>query len=390
VPGLGGGDAALCAPPGHDRRLGGEAALEDLVPAEEAAPLGDEDLFDAPHEIALELVLVLETLGLHPGLALRAALPLGLIDLVAADMDERPWEEADDLRQDILQEFVRAVVAGAEDVGDRPIASRRHRERPSRAGELGIGRERGFGVAGHLDLRHDRDEAGGGVGDDLADVVLGVKAAVGRRFTGLLGLAGVPVLVFAVDAPSPDFGEARVFLDLDPPALVVGQVPMEGIELVHGEDVDPALDELLRKEVTRTVEHAAAPGEPGPVFDRGAGDTERARPQHRRGPLRGRREELAQGLDAIEEPGRSRGADLDAVRPDVEKIALGAEPSGEVLEAQSDRARAGGRRGRLDGQLVSGGPAQHVAKVRGHVHHLGPSLLDKDPGRAHDQEGSRA
>src|SRR2546430_13560466 len=43
------------------------------------------------------------------------------------------------------------------------------------------GRDRGLGMARHLDLRHDRHEARAGVGDDLADIVLRVKAAVGLR-----------------------------------------------------------------------------------------------------------------------------------------------------------------------------------------------------------------
>ena len=45
-------------------------------------------------------------------------------------------------------------------------------------------------MAGHLDLGDDGDAAGGRVGDDLADLGLGVEAAVGRRLAFLLRRRG--------------------------------------------------------------------------------------------------------------------------------------------------------------------------------------------------------
>ena len=39
VSGLGGGDAAFLAAPGHDRGLGGQTALEDLIPPDQSSPL---------------------------------------------------------------------------------------------------------------------------------------------------------------------------------------------------------------------------------------------------------------------------------------------------------------------------------------------------------------
>ena len=51
-------------------------------------------------------------------------------------------------------------------------------ERPSVATEFRIHRQRGAGVAGHLDLGHDGHVPGFRVGDDLADVLLREEAAV--------------------------------------------------------------------------------------------------------------------------------------------------------------------------------------------------------------------
>ena len=45
-------------------------------------------------------------------------------------------------------------------------------------------------------------------------------------------------------APGADLGQARVLRDLEPPALVVGQMPAEHVELVQRHPVDVAQDEL--------------------------------------------------------------------------------------------------------------------------------------------------
>jgi hypothetical protein len=62
-------------------------------------------------------------------------------------------------------------------------------------------------------------------------------------------------------APSPDFGEARVLLDLEAPTLVLTEVPVEAVQLVQREQVDELLHEGKRHEVPAAVEHRAAPPE---------------------------------------------------------------------------------------------------------------------------------
>ena len=87
------------------------------------------------------------------------------------------------------------------------------------------------------------------------------------------------------------------------------------------EQVDELLDELLRHEMPRHVEHGAAPREARCIVDRhrrhfpsdvvGSGFAENLG-----------RQQLAQRLDAVENPGRRRTANRDPRRRDVEMIAL--------------------------------------------------------------------
>ena len=65
----------------------------------------------------------------------------------------------------------------------------------------------------------------------------------------------------AVLPPGAHLGQLRVLLDLDAPALVLGEVPVEDVELVQRHQVQVLEQELLGHEVAAHVEVAAAPGE---------------------------------------------------------------------------------------------------------------------------------
>ncbi len=122
---------------------------------------------------------------------------------------------------------------------------------PSSDSELGIRGDGGLRVAGHFHFRDHLDVAFGRVRHDVADLRLGVEAAVFRRFR-LRGGGGRAAASYA--------REARVFADFDAPALVVREVPVEGVEFVPGHPVEHGLDELDGLEVAGGVEHQAAPG----------------------------------------------------------------------------------------------------------------------------------
>ena len=146
------------------------------------------------------------------------------------------------------------------------------------AGEFGVGFDGGGGVAGHFDFGDDVDVVGAGVGDDFADVVLSVVAAefIGGLSGGGLGgglLHGAAAFDEGVWGEEGGvLGELGVFFDFDAPAFVIGEVPVEGVHFVVGEEVDIAEDFGLGEEVAGAVEVHAAPGEAGGVFDVAAGE----------------------------------------------------------------------------------------------------------------------
>ena len=143
-------------------------------------------------------------------------------------------------------------------------------------------------MARHVDLGHDRDEPARRVRDDLAVVVLRVVSRPAPS-------TPVPRPPTSVSAGQP--------VDLDAPALVVGEVQVQVVDLEQRDVVDVALDLVDREEVPGDVEHRAAVGEPRGVLDVDSRD----------GPRRRRRDQLPQGLDGPEGAGWGAGGDPDDV-----------------------------------------------------------------------------
>ena len=85
-------------------------------------------------------------------------------------------------------------------------------------------------MAGKLNLRYNLDVALGCICYNLAALLLCVEV-------GAVRLACVVAAIYAVGNPvvvacSADTRQKRVFLYLDTPALVIGQVPVEAVHLV--------------------------------------------------------------------------------------------------------------------------------------------------------------
>ena len=138
------------------------------------------------------------------------------------------------------------------------------------AAEPGVGGQRGGRVTGQLDLGDDGDIAVGGIFDDVADLVLCIIAAI---FGAVVADTG-GVADDGAAAAGADFGEEGIFFDLDAPALVFGEVPVEIVHFMQGDEVDIAFDEFDGEEVAAAVEVEAAPGEAGVVVDGDGGNGE--------------------------------------------------------------------------------------------------------------------
>ncbi len=160
-------------------------------------------------------------------------------------------------------------------------------------------------VARQVDFRDDLHMAGGRKAHDVADFVLSVEAAVARaaRF----------------DPPGTDGGQARILANLDPPTLIVGQMPVQYIELVPGHPVDHGANEGGRLKMPRGVEHQAAPS----VLRRIANALHRDAAG-----IGARRQQLPESDGAVEQTRRGAGGDRDPLRRHFEFVGFRSESLG--------------------------------------------------------------
>src|SRR6202521_2604925 len=113
-------------------------------------------------------------------------------------------------------------------------------------------------MARHVDFRDDLHVAARRESNELAHLVLGVEAAIARAVR--------------VDSPGADGSQARILADLEAPTLIIGQMPMQYIELVPRHPVDHGANEGGRLKVPRGIEHHPAPGVSRCVADGLRGD----------------------------------------------------------------------------------------------------------------------
>ena len=165
-------------------------------------------------------------------------------------------------------------------------------------------------MAWKVDLRDDSDAESRGIGDDVFHLILSVVAAVADA------VVAAPVLLDDGAVPErADLGELRVLLDLHPPALVIGKMPVEAVELVDGHDVQIPLNLLDREEMPGAVKVHSPVGEARLVLDL------HAREEELLGRIRLAAEhldtrELLKGLNGIEETVERGGFDHAATLVD--------------------------------------------------------------------------
>ena len=114
----------------------------------------------------------------------------------------------------------------------------------------------------HIDFRDDRDMAFGGIVDDIANLVLCIEAPVFLSVICSGVMADHGFLAFRSD-----LCQFRIFLDLDTPTLVIGQMPVERILVVQGKDIEIRFYRIHGEEMAADIQHHASIGKTGIVID---------------------------------------------------------------------------------------------------------------------------
>ena len=218
-----------------------------------------EHLREAVHEIILQFARDGHSFSVHQPPAVGTALPLREINLVTADMDVFRRKEFADFAQNVGQQCVVFLASHA----------------PSRTVIVSVGRNR-VGRIVATDFRMNGCDVAAVAGQiDFGDDFYIAYGCVIDQFTylRLREITAVFFVPFAVDgsygrvaAPeSADFGQFGVRFDFDAPALVVGQVEVQFVDAVVGQQVDEPSDCIGTLPCAGDVEHHSPIGKPRSV-----------------------------------------------------------------------------------------------------------------------------
>ena len=317
-------------------------------------------------------MLVLETQLPDPCLDPWALLPPRLVGLVSPHVDEPAGEELHHLGEHILKKRDRGVT-GVEDVAEHaPV--RRYLGRFTTDAEPRIGGDGRAGMTRHLDLGHHVHELLPSVFHDLAYILLGIETSVPNSVVLPQRRVGLEGRNHGFLPPGTNLGEPGIFPDLDPPALIVGQVPVKAVHLMEREEIDVLLDEVERHEMTNHIKVGATPSETRAILD----------PDRRHSPFYSfnarvtqdfRRQQLSQRLNAVERSRRSGGSDLNSVPRRLQSVALLAQPLESGVAPQTDP----GERDAADfhPEAITRGGFEIIGQLRGQ---FGRSTVGPDDG----------
>ena len=183
------------------------------------------------------LLITLDAEFFYACLAFWALFPLCLGAFVATNVNVFRWEHLNYLAQYILNECECGVVAGAKHIV-RYSPHLPYLVRAACAAIFGVCGKGCLHVAGKVNLGDNGDVTLCSVCDNLAAILLCVEERAVVLSVILAAVATDNSLVTLCC----NGGELGVFLYLDAPALVIGEVPMETVQVVQCKHVNETLD----------------------------------------------------------------------------------------------------------------------------------------------------
>ena len=239
--------AAVHAAPRLHRRPVGQAAFEDFIPTDHLAPVGFQVPTDLANEPRLQFMRVVQAFVGDAFLAFGALLPPHFGRLIASDVDVFRRKKLHHFVQHGFQKRQRRVLPRTVDVLEHaPVV--RHLHGLAGAPQPRVGGQCGTAVAREFDFGNDLDVALGCVGDDVADLLFGVKPAV-------------PAAV-RLRPPCTLLGQFRIGINFNAPPLIFRQVPMQHAHFVQGKQVNRALDKFWFHEMPATIQQQSSVGKP--------------------------------------------------------------------------------------------------------------------------------
>src|SRR5438552_12404714 len=167
-------------------------------------------------------MIVLYSFVLHEGLYLRISVPLLAFILISPDVDICVRKKRRHLTKKLIEKLVNLLARGIERRLKNSHATF-NRVRTRRTAQLGITNQPTGAMTGYVKLGNDTDGALAGVTDKLPYLVLAVIESIRSHLMKL-----------------------RKFFALNAKSLILGQMPMQNIELDRRHRIEVALEKFHR------------------------------------------------------------------------------------------------------------------------------------------------
>ena len=116
-----------------------------------------------------------------------------------------------------------------------------------------------------VDFRNHIDTLGSRIVNDFTNLLLSIPHSLAVWDS----VCRIKILLYtSAGTERTDRSEFRIFLDLNSPALVIGKMPVEGIEFMHLHDVEISLHLFHTEEVTRLIKVKTSIAKTWSIIDR--------------------------------------------------------------------------------------------------------------------------
>ncbi len=214
-------------------------------------------------EIELKVAVVGRTDAVKLGFASVILFPFCCGAFVTSEMQVSVGEQGNELIDHILGKLHCRGIGNIHNVGAYSLHN------PDFVWIFGVACEN-FRICGnsslsmsrYVDFRYHFNETVFGVSDNFLDIFLGIVAGVRDSVRSVCTPAER-----SASSGCANFGQLRIFLDFDSPALVFGEVPVEAVHFIKRHHVNDSLYLVFAENVTSFIKHESAPSEAGSIFN---------------------------------------------------------------------------------------------------------------------------
>ena len=231
----------------------GQGTVGQFVPSHHLFALALHILAHAAHEITLQFLDMRNTFLLHAVRTPGTFLPVFFPGLIASQMNVMRRKQFRNLVNHPFQKTERFLISGTENDITRSLSHTRNYTNVlvyRRASQLRISSQCRIRMSRHINFRNNLNATAGSITDNFLHILLSIIASYRRRLARLRISAVRERTVCLVHSPRSHGSKPRIFLDFQPPSVIIRQMQMQLVQFKHRHTVDDLHQFLLLDKIS--------------------------------------------------------------------------------------------------------------------------------------------